>query len=189
MEERRGDGFFSGGLHRPRHDHQLYPYNYLCRRPASRPPLTAIDRFLSGQSHLNSQLIQYQNNAKNSEIPLVSAANGNLGSSWQYSIDDNILHEESFFGGLFVDLDGEASTVNRTVVQDQRNGDTCSKGETEFVENYSCKEMGKRAEKGSSSAALIKGQWTDEEDRYLCIELCHYIIRSFPLYFQRCISA
>lgn len=178
MEERGRESFFSGGFpsynrpsSKPQDHHQLCPYNNFSCQPA-RPPLTAIDRFLSGQSRLNSQHQhdQYQNNAKNDrEISQLVSANG-FGSSWPeyHSTKDDHLQEESFFGaGIFVDHDNGEAIMNRTVLQ-ERNGDTCFKGEADFVENYSCKEMGKRAKK-ASSAALIKGQWTDEEDRCVCV--------------------
>jgi myb proto-oncogene protein len=100
------------------------------------PPLTAIDRFLYGQSHFSQQ--QAQNYAKNKEV-LVS---------------DNGLF--SLVDGFFVD--GEPLNWMH-----ERNPNMVFKEEVKAVGKNS-KSVGKKAKKGSSEA-LIKGQWTDEEDR------------------------
>lgn len=204
MEEEAGDcaDFFSHGdftsygykSFKPYNSniHHQYSYSY---KPAC-PPLTAIDRFLSGQSHhLTKNSSQLQADHDHDQNPVVSANelwdfsssstpddhqnhhhhyhHGAITSgvhfSWPISIakadDHGHNHHQdqaSFFEGLFVD---ENPMMNRT--QERMNINTCSKeGVVEVVEMInSCKEMGKRAHKKASSVALIKGQWTDEEDR------------------------
>jgi myb proto-oncogene protein len=100
------------------------------------PPLTAIDRFLYEQNHFSQQ--QAQNYAKNKEV-LVS---------------DNGLF--SFVDEFFVD--GEPLNWMH-----ERNPNMDFKEEVKAVGKNS-KSVAKKAKK-CSSEALIKGQWTDEEDR------------------------
>ncbi|PON39514.1 Octamer-binding transcription factor [Trema orientale] len=238
MEEGRGgggSGFLSGDFTsyirsaKPYNNtNNIYHHSY-SSKPA-RPPFTAIDRFLSGQSHhltnTSSQLQahDHQNN--------VASANGlwdfssnnftkshhdnihhgainynsgvhfpwprllatsNHGDDHHHNLDDHHdLHQDqaSFFEGLFVDdhdhdddhMAGEAVMMNRTVLQERINiNNTCSKGGVvEVVEMInSCKEMGKRALKKAPSAALIKGQWTDEEDRKLIRLVKQYGVRKW----------
>ena len=208
-----GTGFFSGDFTSYNKSSTFKPYNnihhhsYSGNKPtSSRPPLTAIDRFLSGQSHHLTNNSHHQFQADHHDQNKIISANGlsdfsnssidhhhdgaitNSGVhfSWpstlaadhhhnDHNLDHHQDHEASFFEGLFVDDHGddhdnhmarELALMNRTA-QERMNMNTCSKGVVEVVEMInSCKEMGKRAhKKASSSAALIKGQWTDEEDR------------------------
>jgi myb proto-oncogene protein len=133
MEEGGGRGVLGNG------NSQSNPSIY---RPC--PPLTAIDRFLYGQSHFSQQ--QTQNNAKNKQV-LVS---------------DNGFCSFPPFRGAIVDgffVDGEVP-LNW---MHERNPNMGFKEEVKVVGKNS-KSTGKKARK-CSSEALIKGQWTDEEDR------------------------
>ncbi|CAK7331282.1 unnamed protein product [Dovyalis caffra] len=146
----RGGGF--GG----RFGHQNLQNNRSVYRPT--PPLTAIDRFLFGQSHFTPQNIQ--NNDKKNETLVstnglcgFSPPNGAIGAvPWPS------FSETSFVDGLFIDED----SLNWTYEGNPNGGFT---GEVN-VSGKSSKEMGKKTKKGSC-ATLIKGQWTEEEDRKL----------------------
>ncbi|XP_030505442.1 transcription factor MYB64-like [Cannabis sativa] len=89
-------------------------------------------------------------------------------------------HQPRFFEGLFVHEDED---YDEDVVEGVMNIDTCSKREVAemMMINNSCKEiLGKRsAHKKASSAALIKGQWTDEEDRKLIRLVKQYGVRKW----------
>ncbi|KAM6578189.1 hypothetical protein CsatB_030026 [Cannabis sativa] len=89
-------------------------------------------------------------------------------------------HQPRFFEGLFVHEDED---YDDDVVEGVMNIDTCSKREVAemMMINNSCKEiLGKRsAHKKASSAALIKGQWTDEEDRKLIRLVKQYGVRKW----------
>ncbi|XP_054819056.1 transcription factor MYB119-like [Prosopis cineraria] len=102
------------------------------------PPLSAIDRFLWGQlSHLQSAL--WPNNICTDEEEI----------------------EASLMDGFIAN--NEAAQMIPTVLKKQVQvlGKKASSGNNTMV-------AGKRSnKKGSSSASLIKGQWTDEEDRKL----------------------
>ncbi|PON63038.1 Octamer-binding transcription factor [Parasponia andersonii] len=238
MEEGRGggsSGFFSGDFTsysrnaKPYNNtNNIYHHSY-SSKPA-RPPFTAIDRFLSGQSHhltnTSSQLQvhdhQYNvassnglwdfssNNFTNSHhdnihhgainynsevhFPWPSIlSTSNHGDDDHHNLDDHhdlLQDQASFFEGLFVDdhdhdddhMAGEAVMMNRTVLQERINiNNTCPQGGVvEVVEMInSRKEMGKRALKKAPSAALIKGQWTDEEDRKLIRLVKQYGVRKW----------
>lgn len=138
------------GVYRFRNNHIQTPYqHHQLYRPG--PPLTAIDRFLWSQ-----------NNAKNKEGFISSngfssfgGATGDLQacSNWPPSS----LGEASLDELLFLDH-GEAMTWPPEKNQNPNMG---------FKEDQvkvGSKGAGKRAKKGSS-VPLIKGQWTDEEDR------------------------
>ncbi|KAA8543754.1 hypothetical protein F0562_022069 [Nyssa sinensis] len=126
------------------------------------PSLTAIDRFLCRQSHFSQQ--QIQNKVKNNGT-LVSAngfadfssSSGAIGSytgglCWPSQTDT------SFVDGIF--LDGE--TLNWT---NETNPDL-GLNEAEKSSQKNSRGAGKRVN-NVSSTTVIKGQWTDEEDRKL----------------------
>lgn len=140
-----GGGCSSFGYGNLQHKPHIY-------RPS--PPLTAIDRFLWGQSNFSQQ--QTQNNVKNNErvvLPTSGAIGAAYGSEFLWANNQ----EASFVDGFFAD--GE-TLINWSHGRNQN----VSTNEENKVATKSCKGTGKRAKKGSS-AALIKGQWTDEEDR------------------------
>ncbi|XP_004295744.1 PREDICTED: uncharacterized protein LOC101298695 [Fragaria vesca subsp. vesca] len=151
-------GFRNNSIQTPHHHHhQLF-------RPG--PPLTAIDRFLWSQ-----------NNAKNKER-LISSSNGcsSFGgamadlqpcSNWPPSS----LGEASLDEMLFINH-GDAMTWPPEKIQ---NPNMVFKEDQMKVGS---KGVGKRAKKGSS-VPLIKGQWTDEEDRKLIRLVKQYGMRKW----------
>ncbi|XP_059626956.1 transcription factor MYB119-like [Cornus florida] len=139
------------------------------------PPLTAIDKFLwgGGQNHCFSQqptLKDVNNNGTlNSANWLCdfSSSSGAIGS-YGVGVSWPRQHEEfRFVDGLF--LDGE--TLNWT---NEINHNLCLKEETKVTQKISKKRV-----KGGSSTTLIKGQWTDEEDRKLLRLVKQYGVRKW----------
>lgn len=164
-----GGGFSGSPFHAYKHLHNQNPFY----RPG--PPLTAIDRFLCGQTHLSHPQYTQDNTNSNQTVP---CANGfcsfvqsggavcGEGNSWP-SINGLYQEAVSFFDGLFVDdeeqvLNGCDSTSGYKEDHDQA---------IKAVEDQVYKGLvvvGKRGNKKASSETLIKGQWTEEEDRYNC---------------------
>ena len=105
-----------------------YHHPYLYQSP-TRPPLTAIDKFLSGQSHFSHQQ------------PL------NLSS---YDKGTNLVIGSSLY-----------------VLSQSSHGSIAMDPWPITMQNRSHFEGAKKA----SPATLIKGQWTDEEDRYFIFVL------------------
>ncbi|XP_040992111.1 transcription factor MYB64-like [Juglans microcarpa x Juglans regia] len=129
-------------------------------------PFAAIDRFLQygDQNHHFSQQ-QAKNHAKNKEI-LIS--NSGLCSFTPYRDAigggfscPNINPEVSFADGFFVDEEPLNWIYEKIPIMAAG-----LKQEVKVTGSKSSKGAGKNAKKGSSEA-LIKGQWTDEEDRKL----------------------
>ncbi|KAJ4835432.1 hypothetical protein Tsubulata_039320 [Turnera subulata] len=124
------------------------------------PPLTAIERFLWGQSHFTQQQ-SVQNSPRNQEMPAsdeglcgFSSVAGAIGSvSWPS------FQGTSFSDGIFP----EGASFNWTQEISPKEG---LKAEVVKAPGKAGKGMGKKAKKGSC-ANLIKGQWTEEEDRKL----------------------
>ncbi|PRQ34429.1 putative transcription factor MYB-HB-like family [Rosa chinensis] len=150
-------GFQNNHIQTPhQHHNQLF-------RPG--PPLKAIDRFLWSQ-----------NNAKNKERLVSSNGFSSFGgamgdlqacSNWPPSS----LREASLDELLFLDH-GEAMTWPPEKIQNPNMG---------FKEDQvkvGSKGVGKKAKKGSS-VPLIKGQWTDEEDRKLMRLVKQYGVRKW----------
>lgn len=123
------------------------------------PPLTAIDRFLWGHSfHFNSNQ-QPRNNLKNKE----TTPNGLTGGSFS-SFSGAI----SGYGGevLWPSIQ-ELNIVNEeSAVINSSYGRNLNELSEEIIvaTKSSYKGIPKKAKKASSQA-LIKGQWTEEEDR------------------------
>jgi len=120
-------------------------------RPNIYPPLTAGDRFLFGQSHFTPhQNIQttVSNNGSCGFYP----PRGAIGAvPWQS------IQETSFVDGA-IGVGGD--DLNWTY-EGNPNGGLNGKVS---VSGKSYKGIGKKTKKGSC-ATLIKGQWTEEEDR------------------------
>ncbi|KAM1995713.1 hypothetical protein ACFX15_028736 [Malus domestica] len=151
------------------------------------PPLTAIDRFLWG-SH------QSQNNASNKDHQKVVSSNGLSGfasfggggaiisheaaASWpsNYSATTNHLQEPSFVDEFFV---GQGEALMMSWFQEQNPNATGGFREEGRVSERNCKAVGKRAKKGLTAATLIKGQWTDGEDRKLMRLVKQYGVRKW----------
>ncbi|PRQ18951.1 putative transcription factor MYB-HB-like family [Rosa chinensis] len=141
------------GVYGIRNNHIQNPHQHHNQLFKPGPPLTAIDRFLWSQ-----------NNAKNKERIISSNGFSSFGgamgdlhacSNWPPSS----LGETSLDELLFLDH-GEAMTWPPEKIQNPNMG---------FKEDQvkvGSKGVGKRAKTGSS-VPLIKGQWTDEEDRKL----------------------
>ncbi|KAL4304547.1 hypothetical protein GQ457_10G008620 [Hibiscus cannabinus] len=137
----------------------------------SSPPLSAIDRFLGGQTHsLSSQSPHHfpiQNNVKISKRTVLGSTTDAVLSGFTFPNDtiggylsgvsprQNNL-QKSFVDGLFVHGETRALT-------DEKNPNM--EMEVTMKGNFP-KRISKR-NKGAASAALIKGQWTDDEDRKL----------------------
>lgn len=167
-----GGGVSGSSFHACKH---LHNQNHFYR-PG--PPLTAIDRFLCGQTHFSHQQ-HPQNNANNNQT--VSGANGFCSFSLtdgaicgeeNYWPSINGLQQEavSFFDGLFLeDEDHEEQVLNWS---DSTSGYKEDDQAIKAVEDQVSKGVvvvGKRGNKKASSETLIKGQWTEEEDRYNCL--------------------
>ncbi|KAJ9698636.1 hypothetical protein PVL29_007615 [Vitis rotundifolia] len=117
--------------------------NFQSHHPVYRPspPLTAIDRFLVGQSHFSQR--QTQNSERNS---------GDVVSS-------NGFHD-------FCSASGAIGSIGKGLnLKEKKSPEVVQSGE-EKVAKRSSRASGKR-EKGGFSATLIKGQWSAEEDRQL----------------------
>ncbi|CAL5334039.1 unnamed protein product [Camellia sinensis] len=128
------------------------------------PPLTATERFLSSKNNHFSHK-QTQNNVHNQGLLVpasvysgFSSAGGAIGG---YSNDflGPSFPEKSFMDGLFHD----SETLKWTYEIDPNMG----LNEDDKSTEKNCKGVAKRAKCGSSTSTLIKGQWTDEEDRKL----------------------
>ncbi|KAF9675457.1 hypothetical protein SADUNF_Sadunf09G0034300 [Salix dunnii] len=124
------------------------------------PPLTATDMFLFRQSHYTPQNID-QEDDKNKEtlvstngLCVFSPPRGAIAAAPWPSFS-----ETGFVDGLFVD--GDSHTWRY-----EGNPDGGLSGGVNAVSGKSCKGTGKKTKKGSC-ATLIKGQWTEEEDRKL----------------------
>ncbi|KAJ6750725.1 hypothetical protein OIU85_001281 [Salix viminalis] len=118
------------------------------------PPLTATDRFLFGQSHFTPQNIQNKetivsNNGLGGFYPPSSATGAVPWPNFQ---------ETSFADGLFVGGDSLYWTYEGNP-NGGLNGKVNASGKSD-------KGIAKKTKKGSC-ATLIKGQWTEEEDRKL----------------------
>lgn len=128
-------------------------------------PFTAIDRFLQygdqNQYHLSQQ--QAQNHEKNketlvSDTGLCSFTPNRDAIGGGFSCLD-INPEVSFADGFFVDEEplNWIYTEKIPIMELQQD-------QVKVTGNKSSKSVGKNAKKGFSET-LIKGQWTDEEDR------------------------
>ncbi|KAJ6299546.1 hypothetical protein OIU76_020501 [Salix suchowensis] len=118
------------------------------------PPLTAIDRFLFGQSHFTPQNIQNKETiVSNNGLCGFCPPSGATGAvPWPN------FQETSFADGLFVGGDSLYWTH-----EGNPNGGLYGKVN---ASGKSSKGVAKKTKKGSC-ATLIKGQWTEEEDRKL----------------------
>ncbi|KAL3579995.1 hypothetical protein D5086_017830 [Populus alba] len=151
------EGGGGGGGGGGRFSHQYLQNNRSIYQPT--PPSTATDRFLLCQSHYTPQNIQNDDKSKETLVSTnglcgFSPPSGAIGAvPWQS------FSETSFVDGLFVDGD----SLNRAYDGNPNGG---LSGEVNNVSGKSCKGMGKKTKKGSC-ATLIKGQWTEEEDRKL----------------------
>ncbi|KAF3439558.1 hypothetical protein FNV43_RR17836 [Rhamnella rubrinervis] len=188
-----GGGEVSGSsFHAYKHLHNQSPFY----RPG--PPLTAIDRFLCGQTHLSHQ--QYpQNDTNNNQT--VHGANGFCNfrlsggaicgeeNSWP---NVNGLHQEavSFFDGLFLDdEDHEEQIRNRSdSTSGNKEDDQVIKGVEDQVSKGVVVQVGKRGNKKASSETLIKGQWTEEEDRKLIRLVKQYGVRKWAQIAERMVG-
>ncbi|XP_057512689.1 transcription factor MYB119-like [Actinidia eriantha] len=137
--------------------------------PLCKPSLsfTAIDKFLSENDHFSLQ------NSQNKEALVFASGYSGLSPSdgaiggflWPDNLPDTILVERFFH---------ERETLNWA---SERNSNFGLDGENR-LEVGNSKGVGKRA-KGGSSMALIKGQWTDEEDRKLLKLVKQYGVRKW----------
>ncbi|KAE8733036.1 Transcription factor MYB98 [Hibiscus syriacus] len=125
----------------------------------SSPPLSAIDRFLWGQTQSLSSQFPIQNNAKISKGTVLSSTSTDALIGGYLARQNNL--EESFVGGLFVD--GKTLSLS-----DEKNPNM----EMEVKGNL-------KRNKRVASAALIKGQWTDDEDRKLIRLVKQYGVRKW----------
>ena len=136
-----GGGFGYGNFQPHHHQHHHHPLY----RPS--PPLTAIDRFLVGQSHFSQR--QAQNSGRND-------GNGVSGNGFHdfYSKSGAVVSCGS--GVLpWQPLGEEGLNLKEKESLEGKVGKTSSRGSS-----------GKRVKGGFGySATLIKGQWSAEEDR------------------------
>ncbi|KAI4305228.1 hypothetical protein L6164_028607 [Bauhinia variegata] len=153
---------------------QVYGYGHILKsnptmhRPAG-PPLTAIDRFLWGQQSQFSQQ-QTQNIAKNNRARVPAAGFGGFrcsgGATLRFVFPNSTTQAASF-------IDDEA--LNWTYFQTP----TLS---TNVMEDLvkKAKGVGRKNKKGSSMT-LIKGNWTEEEDRKLIRLVKQYGVRKWAV--------
>ncbi|KAF5470456.1 hypothetical protein F2P56_010970 [Juglans regia] len=142
----------------------------ICR---SGPPFTAIDRFLYGHNTHFSQT-QTQNHAKNKEVVVSDTVLCSFPRSWGAigggfswpSIPEVNVSDDFFVDGETLNWMHEGSPTMGLKEKMEVSGKSSSKG------------VGKAARKGSSEA-LIKGQWTDEEDRKLIRLVKQYGVRKW----------
>ncbi|MCD9637899.1 hypothetical protein HAX54_021440 [Datura stramonium] len=124
----------------------FHPYQNL---PNNHPPLTAIDRFLLS-SHEN-YFPQQKNN------------NGNVFCEFSHFVGANASSSSHANGISWPSLPEPSNFMEGFSINEQENNNGL------FVhEKNKIKESGKKAKEGNSTTNyLIKGQWTDEEDRKL----------------------
>ena len=162
MERVRGRGGASGYGNLVCNNNKSHVY-----KPS--PPLSAIDRFLWGQnqySSLHRQQYPTQNNVNISKGRVLGSTTEGMLRGFSFSSDAvggyvagvswRSNFEESFVDGLFVDGDSHP-------LADDKNPKIETKEVKVSMESFP-KGVGKRNKK-VTSAALIKGQWTDDEDR------------------------
>ncbi|XVE79434.1 hypothetical protein DITRI_Ditri14bG0058300 [Diplodiscus trichospermus] len=144
------------------------------------PPLSAIDRFLWGQNHSSHQQYSIQNNEKISKEAVRSTTDHGLLRGFSSSIDaiggyvaavswQNNL-EEGLVDGLFVEGESLALTDDKNPNMEMKEVKVSMKG---FPKGIG------RKKKKAASAALIKGQWTDDEDRKLIKLVKQYGVRKW----------
>ena len=122
-------------------------------------PWTAIEKFVSRNDHFSHQ--NSQNNVQNKDVLVFASgycgfcpSDGAIsGFLWPNSLPDTSLVERFFH---------ERESLNWRA--SKRNPKFGLNGETR-LEVVNSKGVGGKRAKGGSSMALIKGQWTDEEDR------------------------
>ncbi|XP_059663840.1 transcription factor MYB119-like [Cornus florida] len=154
-------------------------YGYLQNtHPSYRPspPLRAIDRFLCSQNHSSHQPPRNDVKNKGTLVPEngffdFSSSSGAIGS-YAGGVSWPCLPKTSFVDGLL--LDGEALNWNH-----EGNPKVGLKEEVNLAQKKSG-DLGKRTNKGGYSTGLIiKGQWTEEEDRELVRLVRQYGIRKW----------
>ncbi|XP_050236704.1 transcription factor MYB64-like [Mercurialis annua] len=124
------------------------------------PPLTAVDRFLWGRSHFTNQNSVKNKETTNGLYDFSSSSSGAMANNGVSSLW-SCLQEINFVDGLFADGDSHnywLYDANPNVDLEQQvtvSDKGCNNG------------IGKKPKKGRSCPTLIKGQWTEEEDRKL----------------------
>lgn len=133
-----------------------------------RPQITAIDRFLCGQGHFSRPEIYTSFNNRGTFVPVnpdfATSSNGGAihghagggGGVLQWPSTLPPPHDTNFANGI---LFNEESTPNLSQEMNPNDG----LGVEENLAPKVPREAGRRG-KGGSSVALIKGQWTEEED-------------------------
>lgn len=151
MEEEGGGGF--GFVNLPKN-----PFVY-----RASPPLTAIDRFLLGQNNFSYQNQLGPTILKNKDYSVVSSNGLSEFSSSNSSSGGaicGVLWPSFCSDGIsFID-DEEIEKLTKDL-----NSDASAKDEGKSSSEENSRGKGKKYVKGGNSMALIKGQWTDEEDR------------------------
>ncbi|KAK7305374.1 hypothetical protein VNO77_43279 [Canavalia gladiata] len=134
---------------------QVTNSSFMCR---SGPPLTAIDRFLwTQQSHFPYKQ-QPHNIANNSHASVFDGFSSSSGSTYRF-LWPNSTQEASFVVDQFL-------ANEKALKWTPQNPTLCMK-DLQQVSGKNAKVVGRRPKKGSYNVPLIKGQWTDEEDRKL----------------------
>ncbi|XP_010262919.1 PREDICTED: transcription factor MYB29 [Nelumbo nucifera] len=151
----------------------------------STTPLTAIERFLWSPSDLSQKPTEL--NVTEGETLVSSDGFVDLsttsGATDGYSTGASLpnLQNMSFVDGLFVDGD----SFNWT--SENRNHEKLGVIEKVTLGEKEAVSLGKRT-KGGSSANLIKGQWTDEEDRLLIRLVKQYGVKKWAHIAQKLVS-
>ncbi|XP_010257103.1 PREDICTED: transcription factor TT2-like [Nelumbo nucifera] len=171
-----------------------FGYGLLEKKPHSLrplPPLTAIDRFLWSPSDLfpkHTEINKIKRDTVISANGFRSFSSPSPSGGGARAADDGYssgvllpssTQDMSFIDGLFA----EGDSVN---YRPDRNRSEGVREEMKLGEkNATC--MGKRV-KGGSSANLIKGQWTDEEDRLLVRLVKQYGVKKWALIAQKLVG-
>ncbi|KAF5744522.1 transcription factor MYB44-like isoform X1 [Tripterygium wilfordii] len=159
MEEGGGGGGVNGG------GEGIGYANYQTHPPIHRPscpPFSAIDRFLWGQSsHFSTQ-----KNCKESGVGGFSSSSSSTGGGGGVLWD--CFQETKFLDGFYGDGESLNWTQERNPKEEVRVG----------AKSGSNKGVGKRGKKVCNEP-LIKGQWTDEEDRKLIRLVKQYGVRKW----------
>ncbi|KAK6927084.1 hypothetical protein RJ641_008803 [Dillenia turbinata] len=145
------------------------------------PPLTAIDRFLWGQNH-RTHFTKQSTSLKNQEKIVLSNGLCDFSTSSSVCVDlggGAISNNYSSSGGFVWPPPPPPSLHNMTYIHDGGcflDGAT-AKQELQFLDRSSGNT--RKRVRGSSSTTLIKGQWTEEEDRTLIRLVNQYGVRKW----------
>ncbi|KAL3530861.1 hypothetical protein ACH5RR_010183 [Cinchona calisaya] len=160
----------------------------------TRPPLTAIDRFLWGhdQNHFSQPeiltnfknkgvLFSSSSNVVNYSTNFVSSCEGHAGEAFLPLTNTSLpSFGTTFVDGVFLNEQQNPNWMSEEVVNHQNVVGLRDHDEENSSAQKTPRGRGKREKGGgSSSAILIKGQWTDEEDSKLKMLVKHFGVKKW----------